>query len=79
VPYVMLTQGLEYADAVEYTYTHDPMAAAVYTLYGVDLYRQTGDGSTYIFDPILGQEIRSLEVKDPNLRDILPTKLGKPL
>jgi hypothetical protein len=72
VPYVMLTQGLEYADAVEYTYTHDPMAAAVYTLYGVDLYRQTGDGSTYIFDPILGQEMRTLEVKDPNLRDILP-------
>jgi hypothetical protein len=73
VPYVMMTQGLEYADAVEYTYTHDPMAAAVYTAYGVDLYRQTGDGSTYIFDPILGQEMRTLEVKDPNLRDIMPS------
>ena len=73
VPYVMLTQGLDYTDAVEYTYTHDPMAAAVYTAYGVDLYRQTSDGSTYIFDPILGQEMRSLEVKDPNLRDIMPT------
>jgi len=73
VPYVMLTQGLDYTDAVEYTYTHDPMAAAVYTAYGVDLYRQTSDGSTYIFDPILGQEMRSLEVKDPNLRDIMPS------
>jgi hypothetical protein len=70
VPYTMMTQGLDYNNAVEYVYTHDPMAAAVYTLYGVDLYRQTGDGSTYIYDPIQGQEIRTLEVKDPNFGDI---------
>jgi hypothetical protein len=75
VPYTMVTQGLDYNNAVEYVYTHDPMAAAVYTLYGVDLYRQTGDGSTYIYDPIQGQEIRTLEVKDPNFGDIGPELL----
>jgi hypothetical protein len=71
----MVTQGFDYNSAVEYVYTHDPMAAAVYTLYGVDLYRQTDDGSTYIYDPIQGQEIRTLEVKDPNFGDIGPELL----
>jgi hypothetical protein len=75
VPYTMMSQGFDYNSAVEYVYTHDPMAAAVYTLYGVDLYRRTGDGSTYIYDPIQGQEIRTLEVKDPNFGDIGPELL----
>jgi hypothetical protein len=70
VPYAMVTQGFDYNSAVEYVYTHDPMAAAVYTLYGVDLYRQTDDGSTYIYDPIQGQEIRTLEVKDVKFEDL---------
>ena len=72
IPYIQATQGLEYTDALEYAYTHDPMVAALYNQYGVDLYRSTDDGSTYIFDPIAGQEIRTLEVKDPKFKDFLP-------
>lgn len=72
IPYIQATQGLEYTDALEYAYSHDPMVAALYNQYGVDLYRSTDDGSTYIFDPIAGQEIRTLEVKDPKFKDFLP-------
>ena len=72
LPYIMLTQGLEYGDAMAYMYTHDPMVAAVYGMHGVDLFRQTSDGSTYIFDPIQGQEVRTLEVKDATVADFLP-------
>src|SRR6056300_182752 len=73
IPYIAATQGLNYTDALEYAYTHDPMIAALYNQYGVDLYRQTDDGSTYIYDPIAGQEIRTLEVKDAS---ILPAIVG---
>jgi hypothetical protein len=76
IPYIQATQGLEYTDALEYAYTHDPMVASLYSKYGVDLYRQTKDGSTYIFDPIAGQEIRTLEVKDPKFKDIAPALAG---
>jgi hypothetical protein len=72
IPYIQATQGLNYTDALEYAYTHDPMVNALYQAYGVDLYRQTKDGSTYIFDPIAGQEIRTLEVKDAKFKDFLP-------
>jgi predicted nucleic acid-binding Zn-ribbon protein len=72
IPYIQATQGLEYTDALEYAYTHDPMINALYQSYGVDLYRQTKDGSTYIYDPIAGQEIRTLEVKDAKFKDYLP-------
>jgi hypothetical protein len=72
LPYIQATQGLNYTDALEYAYTHDPMVNALYQAYGVDLYRQTDDGSTYIFDPIAGQEIRTLEVKDAKFKDFLP-------
>jgi hypothetical protein len=73
IPYIQATQGLNYTDALEYAYTHDPMINALYQSYGVDLYRQTKDGSTYIYDPIAGQEIRTLEVKDAKFKDVLPT------
>lgn len=73
IPYIAATQGLNYTDALEYAYTHDPMVAALYNQYGVDLYRQTKDGSTYIYDPIAGQEIRTLEVKDAKFKDFLPS------
>jgi hypothetical protein len=73
IPYIQATQGLNYTDALEYAYTHDPMINALYQSYGVDLYRQTKDGSTYIYDPIAGQEIRTLEVKDAKFKDFLPT------
>ena len=72
IPYIQATQGLSYTDAIEYAYTHDPMLNALYQSYGVDLYRQTKDGSTYIYDPIAGQEIRTLEVKDAKFKDFLP-------
>jgi hypothetical protein len=72
IPYIQATQGLEYTDALEYAYTHDPMINALYQSYGVDLYRQTKDGSTYIYDPIAGQEVRTLEVKDAKFKDFLP-------
>jgi hypothetical protein len=72
IPYIQATQGLNYTDALEYAYTHDPMLNALYQSYGVDLYRQTKDGSTYIYDPIAGQEIRTLEVKDAKFKDYLP-------
>ena len=72
IPYIQATQGLEYTDALQYAYTHDPMVNALYQSYGVDLYRQTKDGSTYIYDPIAGQEIRTLEVKDAKFKDFLP-------
>ena len=72
IPYIQATQGLNYTDALEYAYTHDPMLNALYQSYGVDLYRQTKDGSTYIYDPIAGQEIRTLEVKDAKFKDVLP-------
>jgi predicted nucleic acid-binding Zn-ribbon protein len=73
IPYIQATQGLSYTDALEYAYTHDPMLAAVYQSYGVDLFRQTKDGSTYIYDPIAGQEIRTLEVKDAKFKDVFPS------
>jgi predicted nucleic acid-binding Zn-ribbon protein len=73
IPYIQATQGLNYTDALEYAYTHDPMLAAVYQSYGVDLFRQTKDGSTYIYDPIAGQEIRTLEVKDARFKDVFPS------
>ena len=72
IPYIQATQGLSYTDALEYAYSHDPMLNALYQSYGVDLYRQTKDGSTYIYDPIAGQEIRTLEVKDAKFKDVLP-------
>ena len=73
LPYIQATQGLSYTEALEYAYIHDPMLAAVYQTYGVDLFRQTDDGSTYIYDPIAGQEIRTLEVKDASFKDVFPS------
>lgn len=75
IPYIQATQGLSYTDALEYAYTHDPMLNALYQSYGVDLFRQTDDGSTYIYDPIAGQEIRTLEVKDAKFKDYLEAAL----
>jgi hypothetical protein len=48
----------------------DPMITALYNQYGVDLFRQTDDGSTYFFDPISGTESRTIEVKDSSFRDV---------
>jgi hypothetical protein len=70
IPYIQLTQGLRYDDALEYAYKNDPMISTLYNQYGVDLFRQTDDGSTYFFDPISGSEARTVEVKDSSFRDV---------
>ena len=70
IPYIQLTKGLRYDDALEYAYRNDPMISALYNQYGVDLFRQTSDGSTYFFDPISGSEARTVEVKDTSFRDV---------
>ena len=70
IPYIQMTQGLRYDDALEYAYKHDPMVAALYNKYGVDLFRQTSDGSTYFYDPFSGLEARTVEVKDTSFRDV---------
>jgi predicted nucleic acid-binding Zn-ribbon protein len=70
IPYLQVTQGLRYDDALEYAYKNDPMIAALYNQYGVNLFRQTDDGSTYFFDPISGTESRTVEVKDSTFRDV---------
>jgi hypothetical protein len=70
IPYLQLTKGLRYDDALEYAYKNDPMITALYNQYGVDLFRQTDDGSTYFFDPISGTESRTIEVKDSSFRDV---------
>ena len=70
IPYIQMTQGLRFDDALEYAYKHDPMVAAIYNKYGVDLFRQTDDGSTYFYDPFSGLEARTVEVKDTSFRDV---------
>jgi predicted nucleic acid-binding Zn-ribbon protein len=70
IPYIQMTQGLRYDDALEYAYKNDPMVAAIYNKYGVDLFRQTDDGSTYFYDPFSGLEARTVEVKDTSFRDV---------
>lgn len=70
IPYLQVTQGLRYDEALEYAYKNDPMISTLYNQYGVDLFRQTSDGSTYFFDPISGTESRTVEVKDSSFRDV---------
>jgi predicted nucleic acid-binding Zn-ribbon protein len=70
IPYIQMTQGLRFDDALEYAYKNDPMIAALYNQYGVDLFRQTNDGSTYYYDPFSGLEARTVEVKDTSFRDV---------
>jgi predicted nucleic acid-binding Zn-ribbon protein len=70
IPYIQMTQGLRFDDALEYAYKNDPMIAAIYNQYGVDLFRQTDDGSTYYYDPFSGLEARTVEVKDTSFRDV---------
>jgi len=64
IPYIMATQNVDYAKAVELAYLQDPMLQSLHFKYDVDPYRQTDDGSTYLFDPFSAGEIRTLEVED---------------
>jgi len=64
IPYIMATQNVDYAKAIELAYLQDPMLQSLHFKYDVDPYRQTDDGSTYLFDPFSAGEIRTLEVED---------------
>jgi hypothetical protein len=69
VPYLMVTEGLNYQKALEEAHTRDPMLQSLYFKYGVNPYRQTDDGSTYLFDPFSTGEIRTVEVKDKSVQN----------
>ena len=70
ISYLQATEGLSYQDALSVSYNRDPMLQALYAKYDVKPYRQTKDGSTYLYDPFSFSEIRTLEVKDPSFSDI---------
>jgi len=70
VSYLQATEGLSYQDALSVSYNRDPMLQALYAKYDVKPYRQTKDGSTYLYDPFSFSEIRTNEVKDPSFTDI---------
>ena len=72
VSYLQATEGLSYQDALSVAYNRDPMMQALYAKYDVKPYRQTKDGSTYLYDPFSFSEIRTSEVKDPGFWDIAP-------
>ena len=69
VPYLMVTEGLNYQKALEEAHTRDPMLQSLYFKYGVNPYRQTDDGSTYLFDPFSTGAIRTVEVKDKSVQN----------
>ena len=69
VAYLQATEGLSFQDALIEAYNRDPMVQALYAKYDVTPFRQTKDGSTYLYDPITFSEIRPLEVKDTGLQD----------
>ena len=64
IPYLQLTRGLNYQEALQASFNEDPMIQALYGKYGVTPMRQTDDGSTYLYDPFSYSEIRTKEVKD---------------
>jgi len=67
--YLQATEGLSYQDALVEAYSRDPMVQALYAKYDVTPFRQTKDGSTYLYDPMTFGEIRTKEVKDTGLQD----------
>ena len=75
ISYLQATQSLEYQDALMTAYQSDPMLQALYHKYDVTPIRQTKDGSTYLYDPFSFAEIRTTEVKDPNLVEVA-VKIG---
>lgn len=70
ITYLQATKGLNYQEALMESYNNDPMLQALYYKYDVSPVRQTEDGSTYLYDPFSFSEIRTLEVKDPSIKDI---------
>lgn len=70
IPYLQAVEGLTYENALIEAYKRDPMLQSLYAKYDVSPIRQTEDGSTYLYDPFTFGEIRTLEVKDPDISDI---------
>jgi hypothetical protein len=75
LPYLQTVEGLSYEDALIESYKRDPMLQSLYAKYDVTPIRQTDDGSTYLYDPFTFGEIRTLEVKDPSIGDIVASVL----
>ncbi len=69
VAFLQTTEGLSYQDALVEAYNRDPMVQSLYAKYGVNPFRQTSDGSTYLYDPLSFSEIRTKEVKDTGVQD----------
>ena len=75
IPYLQTVEGLSYEDALIESYKRDPMLQSLYAKYDVTPIRQTDDGSTYLYDPFTFGEIRTLEVKDPSIGNIVASIL----
>jgi len=75
IPYLQTVEGLSYEDALIESYKRDPMLQSLYAKYDVSPIRQTKDGSTYLYDPFTFGEIRTLEVKDPSIGNIVASIL----
>ncbi len=66
VSYLQATKGLDYQTALMTAYQSDPMLQSLYHKYDIKPFRQTKDGSTYLYDPFSFSEIRTFESKDPS-------------
>ena len=64
---------LDYEDAIEQAYLQNPEIQALYNQYDVDPFRASADGSVYLYDPFTFGEIRTLEVKDNDLKNVMKT------
>jgi hypothetical protein len=71
-------EKLDYKDAVEQAYLQNPEIQALYNEYDVKPFRATDDGSIYLYDPFTFGEIRTLEVKDNDLKKAIKavTQIG---
>jgi len=71
-------EQLDYKDAVEQAYLQNPEIQALYNEYDVKPFRATEDGSIYLYDPFTFGEIRTLEVKDNDLKKAIKavTQIG---
>jgi len=69
IAFLQTTEGLSYQDALVEAYNRDPMVQSLYAKYDVTPFRQTSDGSTYLYDPLSFSEIRTKEVKDTGVQD----------
>jgi len=73
IPFLMMTRGMSYQNALQATFEEDPMIQALYGKYGVlpirqsDIQRDEGR-STYLYDPFSFGEIRTFRARDDNLK-----------